>query len=167
MTPFVKKIALPALAATMAATVALTPLTATPARADSTGAAVAATGFLALLMAGILAGSQAQASVQTPPADHDRPHGWPVNPGQRPGYAPRPVQQQTRTLPRECRVTYRLGSSAAPYYETSCLIREMPGWQRLPQRCEQTIRIKGSGSGTHRAYAESCLLNAGYRVGRW
>jgi len=172
MTPFVKKIALPALGLTMAASLALSPLTATPARAEPDGGALAF-GAFALLLAGIAAGSavHSEPSYQPPRQPPQPPRGYNPEP---PRWTPHPQPQpqpmppsnprwgDSKELPRECRVTYRLGSTSAPYYDKSCLMQEYRGWAYLPDRCEQTVRILGSGSGRQTVYAESCLSRFGY-----
>lgn len=155
-----KKIATPArvlLAATLTASLALSPLTAAPARADSNGGAIAAAGLIALLMAGIAA-SNSQA--QTAPRDRwsETDNDWRRIPTPQP---PRERHESRKELPNECRVTARRGPSSEAYYDKSCLMQELRGARFLPDRCEEDLRVRGA-HGRQEVYAESCLARYGY-----
>lgn len=136
------------IAATLATSLALTPVAATPARAgsqDNTGAIAAFTLF-GLLTAGLLANSLAHQ-----PNRYDPPRG-----GQRPPLGTR------KHLPGECRFQVRHGQDRGTWYGSRCLKRNFDYWAYLPQRCEEHIDRPGRPDRT--GYRARCLAQFGYRA---
>lgn len=142
-----------AIAAMLAAALAITPITATPAHAgnEDTVGAVAAASFFALLTAGIIA-STAQKNRDQRPRAAVTP--WRQNDNRRDGRARRKV------LPEQCEFTVRRGKDRGTYYESRCLRSEFRGWPYLPGRCEKHINLRG-GRSTY-GYKAQCLARFGY-----
>lgn len=158
-----RKVTSPALAVALAASLALTSVAATPARAGSedTIGAIAAVSFFALLTAGLIASSASQARDDAhalPPAPHD-PHYVP--PGFRPGYSAwsPPRRDPRKILPAQCGFIVSHGRDAGRYYDSACLRREFSYWPYLPDRCEEHIDIPGPD---RRGYDVQCLAHYGY-----
>lgn len=152
-----KAFARPALAATLAASIALTPVAAMPARADEQVGAIAAAGILALLMSGIFASGQDQGglAISTPPRgntglwDRDREDGH------------RPRLDPRRALPEVCEFTLRHGRDRGTYYGRHCLVQNFGYWPYLPDRCEQRVSLRDRFPTA--AYDAQCLARFGYR----
>lgn len=147
-----------ALAATLAAALALSPITATPAQAgneDKVGA-VAAASFLALLTAGIIA-SSAQQNRANPPR-----FTVTTNRGRDDRHDNRARTDRRKVLPAQCEFTVRHGKDRGTYYDSSCLRTQFNGWPYLPDRCEERITARGR---TTYGYDAQCLARFGYREG--
>jgi len=146
-----------ALAATLAAALALTPITATPARAGDQNdvGAIAAFSLLALITAGLVATSVAR-------RDEPRHAGRPYSPNPGPRVDPR------KALPAQCEFTVRRGHDRGTYYGSRCLKRAFSYWANLPARCEERIDVLGGPD--KRVYDAQCLTSYGYtkaRSPRW
>lgn len=155
-----KKPARSAIAATLAAALALSPITATPAQAGSKdkAGAIAAASFLALLTAGIIASSSARARDSatihvTPPRDQRR---------ERPPASTR--VDRRKLLPQECSYSVNRGPDRGDYFISSCLRDEFRFWPYLPDRCETDLRTRGGRNVA--AYDASCLARFGYTRGK-
>lgn len=147
----------PVIAAMLAATLALTSVTATPARAggeDKVGA-IAAASFFALITAGIIAGAASQhRDDKALPAPRGSRHGW----GDR-------RDDRRKVLPAQCEFTVRHGRDAGTYYDSHCLKRSFNYWPYLPDRCEERVDLRGSRD--RNAYDARCLARYGYREEAW
>lgn len=133
----------------LAAAIAVTPMAASPARAND-DLAKALLG--ALVIYGIAKGVQAQERRDDRRVERraDDRHGW-----QKGG-------PRGRIIPAQCvrRVDWRRGTTHI--VPERCLERE--GFRNLPDRC--AISISGPGS-RRDVYGLSCLQQAGYRVEGW
>ena len=147
---FAKTLTRTALATTLAASLALTPITAQPARADDTADAIAAAAFLTLLLGGIAA-----------VASQDRGRGdvdWGGHHGNR-----------AKVLPSQCAMVVLKGQKRARYYRAGCLRNNFSGWRHLPDRCFERLDVRNGRD--IRAYKGRCLVRHGYvderRADRW
>lgn len=149
-----------ALAATLAAALALSPITATPAQAgtEDKAGAIAAASFLALLTAGIIA-SNAQQNRAHPPRVTVTPLHR--NDDRRDNRA---RTDRRKILPEQCEFTVRHGKDQGTYYESNCLRSTFNGWPYLPDRCEERINVRG-GRDTY-GYDAQCLARFGYSDGK-
>lgn len=162
------------LAATLAAALAISPITATPAQAgdENKVGAIAAVSLLALLTAGIVVAnandSKDQAGKGLPRMrdgrnDTNRHQGGYNHPPRGTWVDPR------KLLPDECDLEKRVDGKVRTYYPTRCLKNEFAYWPYLPERCE--TRIKDWGGRKVSAYDGSCLARYGYinedDVSRW
>jgi hypothetical protein len=158
-----------AMAATLAAALAFTPLTAAPAQAgnDEAVGAIAAASFFALLTAGVIASAATSGRDDAPRrADAPRAHS-PRDP--RPGM-PRPGRGRDiprtdprKILPEDCEFTVTHGRDRGSYYVSQCLNRNFRYAAYLPDRCEE--RIESWGGRRVRAYDATCLARFGYTSG--
>ncbi|TCP39823.1 hypothetical protein [Rhodovulum marinum] len=132
----------------LAAAIALTPMTATPARADDD---IAKALLGALVLYGIAE------SIDTDKRDNDRRadrgrddrQGWQ-------GAA------RSRAIPAQCVRTVETREGPRRVAVERCLRRE--GVHRLPDRCEMPLRGRNGGRD---AYSLRCLERAGFRVEGW
>lgn len=149
-----------ALAATLAAALALSPITAAPAQAgtEDKAGAIAAASFIALLTAGIIASNAQQNRAQppqftfTPSRRHDDRHDN------------RARTDRRKVLPQQCEFTVRHGKDRGTYYDSRCLRSTFNGWPYLPDRCEERIAVRG-GRDTY-GYDAQCLARFGYSDGK-
>lgn len=147
---FAKTFTRTALATTLAASLALTPMTAQPARADDAANAIAAATFFTLLLGGMAAAAS---------RDRDRDHGdWGGHRGNR-----------AKVLPSECAMVVLKGQKRARYYRAGCLRNNFRGWRKLPDRCFKRLDVRNGRD--IRAYNGRCLVRHGYvderRANRW
>jgi len=153
---FPKTIARTAIVSALSASLAFSPITASPAHAgEKEIGAIAAASFFALVTAGIIA-SAAKENAGKVTIDRHRPRA--AAPGNRPG----PKRADPRkALPSQCEFTIHRGPDRGSYYGRHCLVRNFDYWPYLPDRCE--TRVKGRGNQSVKAYSESCLARYGYK----
>lgn len=146
------------IAATLATSLALTPIAATPARADTTSqtGAIAAFTLFGLLAAGLIANS----------VSNQRDHGdrSPLRPPRGGNHPHHPRVDPRKQLPASCAFTLRHGPDRGTYYGNRCLARNFDYSAYLPDRCEKRIHRRGQPD--RNAYDASCLARFGYTEGR-
>lgn len=137
------------LSATLATALALSPLTASPARAgnDEQIGALAFGSILGLITAGVVISSLNQ----------NRPHTQPVPTGPQPGVGPRKI------LPGYCKFSVPYGANRGTYFGRQCLIRNFSYWPSLPRHCGRWVN-QPARSGV-KAYRARCLAREGYVTG--
>ena len=146
---FTKSIAKTAIVTALSASLAFSPVTATPAHAgNDDAAAIAAASFFALITAGIIASAANQNSWKF---DTDRGG----NRGNR-GHA-------RKALPAKCELNVRGGPDRGNYFGTFCLKRNYTHVASLPARCQESIWVPRRGR-TVSAYDAQCLSRFGYRT---
>lgn len=152
---FPTTIARTAIVTALSASLALSPMTASPAHAgEKEIGAIAAASFFALVTAGIIA-SAAKENAGKITIDRHAPRA--SKPGSRRG----PNRADPRkALPSQCDFTINRGRDRGTYYGHNCLVRNFDYWPYLPDRCE--TRVKGRGNHWVKAYSESCLARYGY-----
>lgn len=147
-----------AMAAALGLSIALSPVSTAPARADSANTDAAIAALIALGIIGIAVGSQGQGNVTiTTPGQggghggHGGPHGG-----------------QAKVLPAECYKRFNTPKGSFNLFGKPCLRSNYRQWQRLPDRCEITVRVKNRNhQWVHRkAYRPACLRKAGYQMSR-
>ncbi len=151
-----KSITRPALAATLAASVAFSPLAAAPARADQTTDAIAAAAILGLLGLGIVSNmgaSNPQVTVNPPAPARQPTHRQPFN--------QRRIDPR-KALPARCEFTIHRGHDRGTYFDRRCLKRKFDFWGYLPDRCETSVTPPYRARG--RSYDAHCLSRFGYQV---
>lgn len=146
-----------AMVAAISAALALTPITATPARAgeDKTGAIAAAT-ILALITAGIIASNTKPGFSYSKPEVHYRP---PHYGGRKP-----PQIDRRKLLPAQCEFQITRGRDRGTYFGKRCLKRNFSYWTHLPARCEKHIDLRGRPD--RRGFESNCLARYGYKAAR-
>ena len=148
---FPKSIAKTAIVTALSASLAFSPMTATPAKAGSDeAAAVAAASFFALVTAGIIASAaRHNDGVVTihRPGRHDRGH---VQPDRR------------KILPAQCDFTVRRGPDRGTYYGRYCLRNNYNHVASLPARCLEKVWVPRRDRNVN-AYDAQCLARFGYR----
>ena len=141
------------IAALVAASLALTGLSAVPARADGDDALRAILGLTALYAIA--------KSIENNNDDHRKPP--PVTVFRKPvphtGPGPYGTYRRDRYLPTECLRRVETRHGPRQIFTERCLRRE--GVHHLPQACE--IRVKGRG-GKNTAYDARCLQRSGFRL---
>ncbi len=164
----------PALAATLAASVALSPIAAAPARADNSADAIVATAFFGLVAAGILSslaeGKQASPATHATPAAPETHHNtrwgndnttrW--GNGNRWEGGNRNRVTARKLLPEQCKFTIHRGQDRGTYFDRRCLKLNFDNWGYLPSRCETSVTAPYRNRG--RSYTEQCLSRFGYQV---
>ncbi|TYB77828.1 hypothetical protein [Maritimibacter fusiformis] len=141
---FAKTFTRTALASMLAASLALTPMTAQPARADDRANAIAAVTIFTLLLGGMAAAASRD-------RDRDRDHGdWGGHHGNR-----------AKVLPSQCAMVVLKGQNRARYYRAGCLRNNFAGWRQLPERCFERLDVRNGRD--IRAYKGRCLARFGYR----
>jgi len=143
----------PMIALALAAGIALSPVSAAPARANNNDAAAF---FAALIAMGIVV-----SSINNGAAANQG--GWDDNVVEE-----RP--RRAKALPQLCLRTYDTRRGQKQYFSKHCLRKNYARWNQLPERCERTIRARDRrGLIVRRAvYETRCLRSAGYRVtARW
>ena len=168
------------IATILAGALAVTGLTAAPARADAEDVAKALAGIAAVAIIadavrdndrdrrrhGIVTRSHrnhGNAYGNAYRRGHDRPH---VDTRRGHGHiAPRPLPRraQVNQLPRRCMVRVTGRNINAQAFAGRCLARNDVNMRRLPDRCE--IRMRGQRGGQS-YYAAACLRSHGYRAAR-
>lgn len=161
MTDFKTRFTKPIIAAGLAAAIAFSPATATPARADSDQvAAVIGAGALALIIGGIIASdAQGRGRVTvTTPTRSDR--YWNDHNRRDNRRDERPRVDTRKLLPARCDIDVRRGPKAGTYYTKTCLMQNFRNWPMLPERCETRLRTRTQGRIA--AYDAQCLARYGY-----
>jgi hypothetical protein len=148
---FARNLTRTAIASTLAASLALTPMTAQPARADDAANAIAAATFFTLLLGGIAIASS-QDRNRRGGRDDGGHHG-----------------NRAKVLPSECALVVLKGHNRSTYYRAGCLRNSFANWRQLPDQCFERLDVRGSRD--IRAYKGRCLERFGYREegrgGRW
>lgn len=154
----IKAIIRPALLAT---SVALSPLSAAPARADETTDTIAAVTIFGLLAAGILSnlGNDAAQAAPNPATNGNRWEHWNDGWGSHHG-TPRVTSR--KVLPQQCEFTIRHGSNRGIYFDRRCLKQKFEYWGYLPGQCETRVTPPYRAHG--RSYTATCLNHFGYQV---
>ncbi len=156
-----KSITRPALAATLAASVALSPLAVAPAQADQTTDAIAAAAILGILGLGIVSNMGAP----NPQVTINR-----TAPARQPAYTPPTYRQPDRfhridprkSLPGQCEFTIPRGHDRGTYFDRRCLKQKFDFWGYLPGQCETNVTAPNRARG--RSYDARCLSRYGYQV---
>lgn len=135
----------PILAMSLAASIALSPVAATPARAGGDAGKVIG----ALIVLGLIGAAIHNSDVQATPR-------------------PRPDPRSHKRLPAGCMKTFETRFGSETFVGRNCLERNFRHWASLPQQCALTIRTPGSrGHDVRRAvYQPRCLRQHGFRIGR-
>ena len=139
----------PFAALVLAASLALSPVAATPARADNQDLAA----FLAALLAmGVIGATINNNRVVRPDADWSR----------------QPQVYRTRALPEYCLQTFKTRFGKETFFEKQCLREHYYRWRSLPESCELTIRTRSRHNKrvTHNVYDPRCLHQSGYTLAR-
>ncbi|GGD19906.1 hypothetical protein [Sinisalibacter lacisalsi] len=151
---FTKSITRTAIVTALSASLALTPVSVTPARAgEAELGAVAAASFFALVTAGIIASAAKENSGGSvidrhPPARH-------------PGRGPQRPDPR-KTIPAQCDLYVQGGPDRGVYYTRSCLMRNFDYWAFLPDRCEERVWVPRLRQNVN-AYDAQCLARFGYK----
>ncbi len=152
---FPKSLARTGIITVLSASLALSPIAATPAKAgNDDAAAFAAASFFALLTAGIIASANQHGDrrvVITPP--NTRPSR---------GDRERPRVNRRKVLPARCELVVHRGPDRGTYYRRACLKRNFDYWQSLPKRCEERVWVPRRDRNVN-AYDAQCLSRFGYR----
>jgi hypothetical protein len=161
-----KALTRPALAASLAASLALTPITAAPARAgNDLAGGIAAASFFALLTAGLLSSSAASGSTQSAHPQPAPDRGWRSpdhDDSSRYGsHNDWHSSDRRKLLPSQCSFTLKHGSDRGTYFDRTCLVRNFDYWGYLPERCEEKVSAPGRFRSS--AYEAGCLRRYGYR----
>jgi hypothetical protein len=138
----------PLIALGLAASIALTPVAAVPAKAGDDEMAA----FLAALTAMIVIGT-----VLDDGRYHERGRG-------RHG-----VWYWNKALPEHCLKSYRTRDGHRAYFTKRCLRHNYRGWRSLPAHCELTVRLRDDyrhGRNRITVYKPRCLRRAGYFIAR-
>ncbi len=141
---FAKTLSRTAIASTLAVSMALTPMTAKPARADDAANAIAAITLFSLLLGGM-------AIAANKDRDRGRDHGgWDDHRGNR-----------AKVLPAQCAMVVLQGHNRSTYYRANCLRNNFSNWRQLPDQCFERLNVRGERD--LRAYKGRCLERFGYR----
>lgn len=142
------------IAPVVAASLAFTPMAATPARAgdDDVAKALAGIALLAIIGSAVASDGRAPATVTHPPKYHPPQYHPP-----KPVTPPRPVLK--RKLPAQCREVLRHGGQQRTYYGKACLERTLNRVARLPDNCRTVVNVFGRN---RQVYLGSCLRRAGW-----
>lgn len=148
---FPKSIAKTAIVTALSASLALSPMTATPAQAgNDDAAAVAAASFFALITAGIIAN-----------AARNNDGAWTVD--RRDQRSNRGNQGSPRKiLPSKCELVVRRGPDRGTYYGRPCLRQNYNFVASLPARCLEKVWVPRRDRNVN-AYDAQCLSRFGYR----
>jgi len=146
---FPKSIAKTAIVTALSASLALSPMTATPAQAgNDDAAAVAAASFFALITAGIIAN-----------AAKKNQGAWTIDRrDQRPDRSP----NRRKLLPSKCELVVRGGPDRGTYFGRRCLKRNYNHVASLPARCLDKVWVPRRSRNVN-AYDAQCLARFGYR----
>lgn len=149
----------PLIALSLAAGIALTPVSAAPAKAGNDELAA----FIAALTAMVVIGAVIEDG-----RDRDRGRDRTVRRWDR-----------DKVLPESCLKSYRARDGVKAYFSKRCLKRSFRHFQRLPDRCEKTVRVRtrDRDRGWERdgqtrrfkrvnVYKPRCLRRAGYHIPR-
>jgi len=73
---------------------------------------------------------------------------------------------QSKRLPGECLKTFRTTHGNKSYFGRSCLKNNFRWWRNLPDACEKSIRVRNHNGhiSTRYVYRPRCLRDYGYRV---
>ena len=147
-----KSIAKTAIVAALSGSLALSPMTATPAHAgNEDAAAVAAASFFALITAGIIAN-----------AAKNNHGGWTVDRrDQRPDRGNH-GNNRRKILPSKCELVVRRGPDRGTYYGRRCLRNNYNYVASLPDRCLDKVWVPRRDRNVN-AYDAQCLSRFGYR----
>lgn len=172
---FAKTLLRPATAIMLAASIALTPVSATTAQAGEEELFVGA--ILGALTLGALAAAtspntSSQFSVQTGRPRYHTPYSPPRATPHRPHthqpprvtHQPRPPVYGTPrgAIPAYCAVNVAGTRNATQYFGAACLERNFNGARALPSYCRTTL-VKHGGR-KRQLYSGSCLARAGFNV---
>jgi hypothetical protein len=154
------------IASILAVSIAVTGLTAAPAKADNEDLFRFLAGATALVIIGKALDKDSSAS--TTREIHVRPghgHGGYRGPHDR-RYDPRPARDSRThryTLPGQCRNSFWTPDGKQRYMDNRCLHKNYGYTQDLPKRCEITFYDKNVRK---RGYSIRCLKDNGYRIAR-
>ncbi|MCI2400163.1 hypothetical protein [Aliiroseovarius subalbicans] len=139
----------PLIALTLAASIALTPMAAAPARADNNDNAAAIAALLGLIIVGTAVSNSNNDVVYERRSSRER-------------IAPR----RTRALPEQCLKRFETRRGTKRYFGSRCLERNFRFANRLPERCEIRIKTRNrAGDRVRRdVYTPACLRREGYFI---
>lgn len=147
--------------AILAASIAITGLSAVPARAnDDVGKALAALAGIAIVGAVIHDKKQDKKRARSHAQPHVQPHVQ-----RRTHVQPRPLPRKARRnlLPQRCLQSHRTHRGKVQVFGQRCLDRHYDHARSLPHRCELQFRTE---HGTRVGYGAKCLRQAGFKLAR-
>jgi hypothetical protein len=148
----------PLMASVLALSIAMTSMTALPARAgnnDNFGNFLAGA-IAAIIISKALEQNQAATRRRNPPIQ--------VTPPPRPRPRP-PVYKIRGILPSDCFFTKRTSKGRRGLYGATCLNETMRRPERLPRACRTSVSIRGGRRAS--VYDAKCLQNRGFRDEAW
>ncbi|HBZ43901.1 MAG TPA: hypothetical protein DEO85_07550 [Maritimibacter sp.] len=152
----IRTIARPATAIALAATMALSPVSAKPAKASEADLFIAgAIGTVLLGAIAIDAMNNNKGRVIYTEPQHHSPRGG--HGGNRGG-----GHQARKVIPAQCEAP-RFSNGRNTFYRSRCLQQNMRGAHRLPDRCKTTV-INHNNGNRRTLYNGNCLSRAGYQV---
>ncbi|SMH47158.1 hypothetical protein [Maritimibacter sp. HL-12] len=154
---FPKTFARTAIVTALSASLAFSPITATPAHAgEKEIGAIAAASFFALMTAGIIASAAKESNGKVVINRHGPKPG-------KPGHRRGPNRADPRkALPSQCEFTVHRGPDRGTYHGRHCLVKNFDHWAFLPDRCEEKVWVPRRGRNVN-AYNAQCLSRFGYR----
>lgn len=155
-TTLTRRLTRPFTALVLAASLVLTPVATSPARADNEDVAA----FLAALIAmGVIGAAvnnnrtvRPDGRAVQPDADYGRQTNW----------------SRKKALPEYCLKTFNTRFGKETLFEKDCLRANYRRWRGLPDACEFTIRTRGRHNrrGAQEVYEPRCLHREGYTLAR-
>lgn len=146
--------AAPLLAPLLAATLALSPVTAAPVQAGEHEAAKIILGLAALTALGVAIADGNKAAAAPAPA--------PISAAPIRRATPLPaVPHVTRRLPAECKLRLSVSGKPRTVYGKSCLLKTVRHESALPRACARQLSIFGK---VRNVYFQNCLKENGWRT---
>ena len=144
-------------ATTLALSLALSPVTATPAAAGPDGEDLAKAAIGLLIIGAIASAARDNRRESRAARDHYQPHD--PRPGRGHGHGGRHDWNRPASLPASCAFEIRTDHGRSDVYGRRCV--ENAGFRTLPAACAFDVRIRGE---RRTVYGARCLSEFGYRT---